>query len=210
MKNKLILIGGGTASGKTLISDDVFTTLNSDNVSVAKLKMDNYYKDMLHYPNKKVSEVNWDSPESIQWEDLLHDIEKLMEGEAVVRKRYIFETAEYTDEIIETLPEDYIIVEGLFALYNDKLNKMATIRIYVQADSDIRVMRRLKRDKEIRFKDFDETEFFDKWINNLKPMHDKYVRPTKINAHMTLQTSNNEFDQKKLVESVNIIVKLIK
>lgn len=210
MKNKLVLIGGGTASGKTLIAKKVLNSLQKPNLSIAMLNMDNYYKDITQFSNKKVTEINWDNPNSIEWEKLLIDIDKLLSGERVIRKKYDYNTGYYSDEEIVIEAADYIIVEGLFALYNEELNKKSTIRIFVAADADTRVLRRMKRDRDSRYEKFIEKDFFDKWAKVLKPMHNKYIAPTSKNAHIIIQTTDNEYDENKLKESINLIVKLIK
>lgn len=190
MKNKLILIGGGTAAGKTLISKLILKKLNY-NASI--IKIDNYYKDIDDIDDID-EHINWDKPNKILWNDLYDDIDKLLNNKKIERKKYNFKNSSYSkDEIIVTEPNEFIIVEGLFALIDEKLLKKAYTTIYVTSSIDLRLKRRINRDVVKKRKEINITDFLEKWEEEIHPMHLKYITGTKENAKIIINNESNLF-----------------
>ncbi len=205
-KNKinLILIAGGTASGKTKIAKTLFEEINHfDNLKTSILSTDYYYRDISNFKDK--NNVNWDHPETILWDEMVSDIKKILNGGTIKRNKYMFETCSYSDkEFIEIGKTDFLILEGIFALTNDEIVEMADAKFFVEADDDIRMIRRMIRDPKERYdSEFDYSHFFDEWMNKIKPMHSKYILPSKNNAHVIiLNNKNDEISIKKGIEII--------
>ena len=207
-KKRLILIAGGTASGKSMIADMFKDQLNIINEKTTIIRMDNYYKDIKDLKEENVNEVNWDKPIVFDWKQLINDINLLMNGQEVKRKKYSYKTGSYLEEENILKPNDNLIIEGLFSLSNRKLRKKSTLLIYVDARHDIRMKRRINRDSNGRYENsFDKEQFIIKWTNVIHPMHRKYVKPTK--KYATEIIDNNE-DFKNNTKKKKIIDSLIK
>ncbi len=202
-KSKLILISGGTASGKTIVSKEITKILEKGNRKVSIISTNNYYHPGSDYPNKKLTEINWDSPSSIKKEEMIADVKKILNGKAIIRTKYIFETGEYDkNQKVVITPADIIIIEGIFALYFDEICNMSSMKIFVDADADLRLLRRLKRDSTGRYKNtFNKTFFYKKWEESIKPMHDKYIAPAKKEADIIL--NNNSSDEGRILNVIN-------
>lgn len=198
MNSKLILIAGGTASGKTTISERIAKTLGDN---VVTLPQDIYYKaEWDKLPLEERLSQNFDHPEAFDWDLIKEDIEALTSGKTVTRPSYIYHEAKHDENISVTFaPKDVIIFEGLFGLFYDEVRRMATIKIYVDAEDDVRILRRLKRDSymydgsmEIYGTTLNSMigKFSENWLNTIKPMHDLYIEPTKRHAEIIIP--NNE------------------
>lgn len=202
---KLILVAGGTASGKTMIADILKKEYSEEGISCTLMSMDNYYKSIDNLPEEKGMDVNWDSPKVIDWDQFDIDLKKLMSGENVHKKTYDFAAFSHPGEEIEYVSNDVIIVEGLFALLSNVARELATSKIFVHADDDIRLIRRIKRDSEGRYKDgFDLQVFMTKWIKEIKPMHKKYVKPTNEYADFIIK-NNEEFVGEEKETMINLL-----
>lgn len=184
--SKVILISGGTASGKTTIARELKETMNEDSSSTL-IHMDNYYIPReLNEKQFKDGEIDWDDPKSLDWEMLRRDLKQLLNGEEVVKELWDFSTNNYSKETITFRPRDYIIVEGIFGL-NEKIVNLGDFKIFVEASDEVRKQRRLERDRRERY-EITDAEFEKEWNTLLKPGHDKFIRPTKSNADFILDT----------------------
>ena len=211
-KSKLILIAGGTASGKTTIAREVCKNLKNKNIETTLIQMDNYYLSIDDFDNKKISAINWDHPSAINWKKLESDYRALINNKTLKIFTYDFEKSIYdkTKEIV-LKPSEYIVIEGVFALYDEFLNQEANTKIFVSADSDTRLIRRIERDKKIRFNNFDPNSFIKKWKEVIKPMHNKYVQPTSKLADLIVKNSENLEESNSFKENtISSIVNLIK
>lgn len=194
---KLVLIAGGTASGKTTIADLLVRKNLEKNITSTIVSIDNYYKsiDMLNVDDGK--NVNWDDPKTINWNLLKKDINFLLNGKTIFKKSYDFNHYKHLGKEIEYKSNDLIILEGLFALYDEDLKEISSSKIYVNCDSDIRLIRRIRRDIKGRSNDSKEMEFFiQRWEKEIKPMHKKYINPTKEFADLTVKNNYDLFSEK--------------
>ena len=178
MKRKpiLILIAGGTASGKTTVVEKIIKSFMKEEVSV--ICMDNYYKkrDDLTFEERK--KINYDHPDALDMELLAKHLSMLMDEKSIDCPVYNF--AEHNRDASKTItisPAKVIIMEGILALYDPKIRKMADIQIFVESDADIRFIRRLKRDMEERGRSLDNV--IEQYLTTVKPMYEAYVVPTK-------------------------------
>ncbi len=206
---KLVLVGGGTGSGKTVIAKLLKKQYEAQGLSATLMSMDNYYKDLNDLPEERGMDVNWDSPNVMNWNQFDIDIAKLINGENVKRKTYEFETFSYPGGEVEYESNDVIILEGIFALFSDKARELATSKIFVHTDDDIRLIRRAIRDSNGRYKiGFNHKVFMHKWLKEVSPMHKKHVNPTKQHADFIIN-NNEEFKGEEKERMVSLLQSLV-
>lgn len=197
----LIGIGGGTGSGKTTVARKIIQKVGVDRCVL--LPMDNYYKDMSHLPIEERRKINYDHPDVIEYELLKDHLELLLKGKPVEIPTYDFATYVRKPETLYFPPKDVVIVEGIFALYYDQIYKLYGLSVYVDAESDIRFIRRLKRDVRERERTMDSV--IDQYLQTVKPMHDAYVEPTKRRADIIVPKGG--YNDKAIEVVVNYIFK---
>lgn len=174
----VIGIAGGTGSGKTTVVRNILKKLNSENVLV--LSQDNYYKDHLDLSFAEREKINFDHPRSIDFDLLTQHVNELKEGKMVEQPVYSFITHSRTDETINTHPKNVIIVEGILVLTHPELRDLFDLKIFVHADPDERLIRRIQRDIQERGRDLDEV--LTRYRTTLKPMHEQFIEPSKNHA----------------------------
>lgn len=205
MKKKIILVAGGTASGKTMIADILQKEYHKEGVTCTLMSMDNYYIALDQLPEENGMDVNWDSPKVLNWEQFDKDLQSLYDGKDVAKQPYSFELFTHIGEDVIYKSSEVIIVEGLFALLSEKARELASSKIFVHSDDDIRLIRRIKRDSTGRYRhDFDLDIFMNKWIREIKPMHKKYVKPTNEHADFIIK-NNDEFIGQEKERMLNLL-----
>lgn len=183
--SKPIIIGiaGGSASGKTSIAEILRDDFKKTN-SVKIIKEDDYYKDQTHLTMEERAKTNYDHPFAFDFDLMYKQLKQLMNGESIEKPTYDY-TCHNRSSIIEKIsPSDVIILEGLFALYNPEIRALEDIKIFVDTDADIRFIRRLRRDIEVRNRTMDSV--MEQYLNTVKPMHDQFIEPTKKYAHVII------------------------
>ena len=178
----IIGIAGGTGSGKTTVVHQIMNELPQAEVGI--ISQDSYYKqnDNLAYEERIL--INFDHPRAIDFELLVRQLKDLKAGNTVNQPVYSFVTHNRTEDHIITHPRKVMIVEGILILANPELRDMFDIKIYVHADSDERLIRRLKRDIAERGRDMEEV--LNRYQNTLKPMHEQFIEPTKAFADIII------------------------
>lgn len=178
----IIGIAGGTGSGKTTVVNQILNQLPTDEVCV--ISQDSYYKatDDLSYDDR--TKINFDHPKSIDFDLLVDDLKSLKSGQVIDQPIYSFVTHNRTKDTLKTHPKKVIIVEGILIFNNPDLRDLCDIKIFVHADADERLIRRLKRDIQERGRDINEV--IDRYQNTLKPMHNQFIEPTKNFADMII------------------------
>ena len=174
----IIGIAGGTGSGKTTVVRKILERLPQGEVVI--LPQDSYYKDSSHLPLEDRLEINFDHPDSLEWELLIKHLKELKKGHDIDQPIYSYLTCTRASETIPVKPTDVIIVEGILILYNAELRKLLDLKVFVDADADVRLARRVLRDTEKRGRTV--RSVVEQWQNTVKPMHEKYVEPSKKNA----------------------------
>ena len=195
----IIGIGGGTGSGKTTVVNQILSEFLEGEVQV--ISQDSYYQDTSHLSFEERCEINFDHPKSIDFELLESHLQSLKQGENVNQPVYSFKTHNRTGETTLTEPKKVVIVEGILILSNTQLRSLFDIKIFVHADSDERLMRRLKRDIAERGRDLDEV--LERYQTTLKPMHDQFIEPMKAFADIII--TNNHFN----TVAVNVVKSII-
>ena len=169
-------IAGGTGSGKTTVVKRIADILGKDNVVV--IPQDSYYKDNSHLPLEERQALNFDHPDSIDFELLVKHIKELRKGKAIQQPVYSYITCSRSvDEFVEVAPANVIIVEGILIFINSELRKLLNIRVFVDADADDRLMRVLERDILERGKSV--RTVLDRYEKTVKPMHLQFIEPSK-------------------------------
>lgn len=184
----IIGIAGGTGCGKTTVVNQILKELPEGEVGV--ISQDSYYKDTTHLSFEERVKINFDHPRSIDFELLESHLKDLKEGKDVHQPVYSFIKHNRTGDTILTHPRKVMIVEGILILTNPELREMFDIKIFVHADSDERLIRRLKRDISERGRDLDEV--LARYQNTLKPMHQQFIEPMKEYADLIIP--NNKYN----------------
>lgn len=178
----IIGIAGGTGSGKTTVVHQIMNELPLTEVGI--ISQDSYYKDTSDLSFEDRTKINFDHPRSIDFELLASHLKELRAGNSIEQPVYSFVTHNRTTDTIITHPRKVIIVEGILILTDPKLREIFDIKIFVHADSDERLIRRLRRDIAERGRDM--TEVLNRYQTTLKPMHEQFIEPSKAYADIII------------------------
>lgn len=184
MKQALIIgIAGGTASGKTSIALSLYDYFKDDH-KVTILRQDDYYKDQSDLSFEERVKTNYDHPLAFDTDLLVSHLLKLKNKETIEKPTYDFTKHNRSDvvEIVES--RDVIILEGIFVLAEATIRELCDILVYVDTDSDIRFIRRLRRDMEERGRSLDSV--CNQYLNTVRPMHEQFIEPSKKYAHIII------------------------
>ncbi|EDP70293.1 uridine kinase [Flavobacteriales bacterium ALC-1] len=184
----IIGIAGGTGCGKTTVVNTILNELPEGEVGV--ISQDSYYKDTSHLSYDERVKINFDHPRSIDFELLEAHLKALKKGNSIDQPVYSFVKHNRTGDTISTKPRKVMIVEGILILTNPEIRDLFDIKIFVHADSDERLIRRLKRDITERGRDIDEV--LNRYQNTLKPMHQQFIEPMKEYADIIIP--NNKYN----------------
>jgi len=178
----IIGIAGGTGSGKTTVVHQIMNELPETEVGI--LSQDSYYKENNNLSFEERALVNFDHPRAIDFNLLVQHLKDLKEGKIIEQPVYSFATHNRTDDTVITHPRKVMIVEGILILTNPELRDLFDVKIFVHADSDERLIRRLKRDIAERGRDMEEV--LNRYQTTLKPMHQQFIEPTKAFADIII------------------------
>lgn len=178
----IIGIAGGTGSGKTTVVHQIMNELPETEVGI--ISQDSYYKANDHLNMDERALINFDHPRAIDFDLLCSDLKELKAGNSINQPVYSFVHHNRTDDYILTHPRKVMIVEGILILTNPELRNLFDIKIFVHADSDERLIRRLKRDIVERGRDMDEV--LHRYQTTLKPMHEQFIEPSKAYADIII------------------------
>ncbi|MBC3846892.1 uridine kinase [Winogradskyella echinorum] len=184
----IIGIAGGTGCGKTTVVNTILNELPEGEVGV--ISQDSYYKDTSHLSYDERIKINFDHPRSIDFELLETHLKELKKGNAIDQPVYSFVKHNRTGDTISTKPRKVMIVEGILILSHAEIRDLFDIKIFVHADSDERLIRRLKRDISERGRDIDEV--LTRYQTTLKPMHQQFIEPMKEYADIIIP--NNKYN----------------
>lgn len=178
----LIGIAGGTGSGKSTVAKEIYRCLPED--SIAVIEQDSYYKDQSHLSFKDRIKTNYDHPDAFDTGLLLKHLSMLQDGKAIDKPIYDFENHNRKKETIRIEPKNIIIIEGILILAESELRDKFNIKIFVDTDADVRIMRRIQRDIKERGRTIESV--IDQYINVVRPMHLQFVEPTKRYADIII------------------------
>jgi len=182
MKSIIIGIGGGTGSGKTTIAKNIVQEYGPG--EVVRLDLDSYYRDLSSLSMDARSKFNFDHPSSLEIDLLVNNLDDLCAGKTIEAPIYNFATHKRARETRRVEPHTVIIVEGILALYYSELTKKMDVKLYVDTPSDIRFIRRLKRDIIKRGRSVDSV--IEQYRETVRPMHHQFVEPNKYLADLII------------------------
>ena len=178
----IIGIAGGTGSGKTTVVNQILNEIPENEVAV--ISQDSYYKETHELSYEERTKINFDHPNSIDFDLLVEHLKQLKAGNVVNQPVYSFVTHDRTKNTVVTHPTKVLIIEGILIFNNPELRDLCDIKIFVHADTDERLIRRLKRDIQERGRDLHEV--LNRYQDTLKPMHLQFIEPTKNFADMII------------------------
>ncbi|RLD83103.1 MAG: uridine kinase [Bacteroidetes bacterium] len=178
----IIGIAGGTGSGKTTVVNQILNELPTEEVTV--ISQDSYYSKNDNLSYKERCGINFDHPRAIDFDLLIDHLKELKKGNVIEQPIYSFVTHNRSTDTLKTHPRKVIIVEGILIFTNKKLRDLMDIKVYVHADSDERLIRRLRRDIKERGRSIEEV--LQRYQDTLKPMHQQFIEPTKNYADIII------------------------
>ena len=179
----IIGIAGGTGSGKS-----TFTNRFGDNITV--IYHDNYYKRHDDIPFEERKKLNYDHPDALETDLLIEHIKRLRNGESIECPVYDYTVHNRSDKTVRIDPRKIILIEGILLLADPRLRSLLDIKIYVEADADERILRRILRDVKERGRDIDN--IVEQYLTTVKPMHYLYVEPTRATADIVINSGMND------------------
>ncbi len=187
MESTLIGIAGGTGSGKSTFTNRLKDAFGH---KISVIYYDNYYKKQDEIPFEERKKINYDSPESLETELLIQHLALLKQGKSVECPVYDYTKHNRSQDTVTIEPKKVMILEGILALENPVLRDMMDIKIYVEADADERILRRVIRDVNERGRDVEDVAR--QYLETVKPMHYIYVEPTKYKADLVINSGMND------------------
>lgn len=183
----LIGIAGGTGSGKSTFTNRIKKQFGDD---VTVIYHDNYYRRRDDIPFEERKKINYDHPDALETDMLIEHIKQLKAGKSVVCPVYDFSVHNRSDKTVVIKPSKVILVEGILVLQNPELCDLLNIKIFVEADADERILRRVLRDVEERGRDL--RGIIDQYLTTVKPMHYRFVEPSKAKADIVINSGLND------------------
>mgnify|MGYP000170642058 FL=1 len=202
----MITIGvyGGTGSGKTTIVSQIVSEFPTSEIQV--ISQDSYYKDNSHLTFEERCALNFDHPDAIDFPLLYQHVNSLKNGENIEQPVYSFETHNRTKETVTVVPKKILIIEGILILNYPKLRSLFDLKIFIDADSDMRMERRVSRDISERGRTPEEV--LNRYLNTLKPMHKQFIEPMKVHADITLENhQNTPLNLSELIDKIKTLSK---
>ncbi len=181
--NDIIVIGiaGGTGSGKTTITRTIMEHFGND---VTVLYHDNYYKSHHELTMEERSRLNYDHPDSFDTDLIVKDLEELRNGHKIECPVYDYTIHDRSSQTLTVRPSKVIIVEGILIFHEKRLRELMDIRLFVDADADVRILRRIQRDVKERGRSLDSV--INQYLSTVKPMHEAFVEPSKRYADIII------------------------
>ena len=186
MKNKVIIIGiaGGSGSGKTKLVKNILSELLD--TKTTSIEIDSYYKDLSHLSFQEREKNNFDHPNSIDFELLYYHLKEILNNKKIETPLYNYKEHIRDKNNVKTIEENVqiILLEGIFSLYNKDIRNLMEIKIFVDTPSDVRILRRIKRDINKRKRTIES--IIEQYNKTVRPMFIKYVKPTKEYADLII------------------------
>ena len=182
MKPLIIGIAGGTGSGKTTVAKKIAQALPQ--ASVAFLDMDGYYRNLAHLPMDERRQVNWDHPEAFDLDLFVSHLKQLARGEPVEKPVYDFTTHVRSSRTERITPADVIVVDGILLFVDERVRALCDVKVFVDADPDIRLVRRIQRDMSERDRPLEE--ILQQYLTTVRPMQQQFVEPSRRYADIIL------------------------
>jgi uridine kinase len=200
----IIGVAGGSGSGKTTVVNRIVSSLGPDQVSC--IQHDSYYIDRSDVAPDERVHINYDHPDALETSLLVRHLEQLRAGGAVQVPVYDFATHSRTQETMTVLPRRVVIVEGILILTDPDLRRLMDIMVFVDTDSDLRILRRIDRDLRERKRDLESV--VEQYLDSVRPMHLEFVEPSKRYAHVIVpEGGHNRVAVEMLITTIRSIVR---
>lgn len=196
----LIGITGGTGSGKSTVANKIYESFSEE--CIAMIEQDSYYKDQSHLTFEERIKTNYDHPDAFDTPLLVEHLKELLNGQSIHKPIYDFKEHTRKKEIVEVEPREIIIVEGILILQEPAIRELLDIKIYVDTDDDVRIIRRILRDINERGRTVESV--IEQYLQVVKPMHIQFTEPTKRYADIIIP----EGGQNKV--AIDILVSKVK
>ena len=196
---KVVLVGGGSASGKTYVLKKVLEKIPSDRV--AKISLDDYYKDFSVLPMEERAKINFDHPKAFDWKLLNEQLKALKNGETIEKPIYDFTTHSRSPitEIVE--PKDLIIIEGIMALVNKDLRAIGDLKVFINASRERRLVRRIERDMRERGRTYES--IIEQYFTTVQPMFEEIIAPSQYYADLIINNDGGN------THSIDVLVSVL-
>src|SRR4051794_10673116 len=182
MKPFIIGISGGSGSGKSTVARNVAQALHTE--SVAFIDMDAYYVNYSHLPLPERRKINWDHPAAFDWELLVSQLTRLATGEAIDKPIYDFVSHTRSEQTVVIPPARVVVIDGILLFSDPRVRDLCDVKVFVDADADVRLIRRIRRDMSKRGRPLNE--IIDQYLTTVQPMHLQFVEPSKRYADIVV------------------------
>jgi uridine kinase len=182
VKPLIIGIAGGTGSGKTTVARKIASAIPDS--SVAFLDMDGYYRNFAHVQMDERRRINWDHPEAFDFDLFVEHLEQLGRGEPIDKPVYDFTTHLRSSRTERITPADVVVVDGILLFVDERVRALFDVKVFVDADPDIRLVRRIQRDMSERDRPLEE--ILEQYLTTVRPMHQQFVEPGKRYADIIM------------------------
>ena len=189
---KIILVGGGTASGKTYVINEVVKLIGEENV--AHLSIDDYYKDLTSLTMEERIKVNYDHPKAFDWTLIKKQLIDLKNDKTILKPIYDFTIHNRSEKTVELQPKKIVIVEGIMALVNKDIRSIGDLKIFINASRERRLLRRMDRDQKERGRNVDS--IINQYFATVQPMYEEIIEPSSYYADMLI--NNDGYDNKSI------------
>lgn len=197
---KIILVGGGTASGKTYVIHKVVEQLGADRVT--HFSIDDYYKDLSSLSMEERKKQNFDHPKAFDWKLMKEQLTALKNGETVEKPIYDYVNHNRSKETKVVEPKDLIIVEGIMALVNKEIRELGDLKIFINASRERRLLRRMERDTNERGRSYES--IVNQYFSTVQPMYEEIIGPSEYYADLII---NNDGYDNKSIEVLTAVLK---
>ena len=197
--SKIILIGGGSASGKTFVLRKVLEKIPADKITV--ISIDDYYKDFSVLPMEERAKVNFDHPKAFDWKLMNEQIKALKNGQTIEKPVYDFTIHGRSPKTEKVVPKELIVIEGIMALVNKDLRGMGDLKVYINCSRERRLVRRIDRDQKERGRTYES--IIEQYFSTVLPMYEEIIAPSQYYADLII---NNEGYNNR---SIDVLVSVI-
>ena len=197
--SKIILIGGGSASGKTYVLKKVLEQIPEEKIT--HISLDDYYKDFSALPIEERCKINWDHPKSFDWKLINEQIGDLRNGKTIEKPTYDFTTHSRSKVTEIVAPKELIIIEGIMALVNKDLRSLGDLNVYISASRERRLVRRIERDQRERGRTYES--IIEQYFATVLPMYEEIIAPSQYYADLII--NNDGYSTKSIDVLVSVL-----
>ena len=197
--NRIILLGGGSSSGKSYVSDEVMKNVGSKNIT--RLSIDDYYINQ-DVPIEERRKVNYDHPKAFDWDMIRKHVSMLKEGKEIRKPIYDYTILNRSDKYENVKPNKLILIEGIMALVDKKLRDMSSLKIFITANPEIRFLRRFIRDHKVRNRTYEN--IVAQYLETVAPMYKEIIEPSSNYADLII---NNNADDNRAIDVLTCVLK---